>query len=208
MQAKSDELSGFKLFVAKTTWKVMAKITVLGVRLLAWAGLHKQWANRPIEWCTPITVLVTSTEWDNFFNLRIHPNAQPEIAYLAKEIKHMLHDVFTPRVLKHGEWHLPFIDEKEKCYKSIDELKVMSAARCARVSYLNFKDTPSSYEEDKKLFDKLIGDVNDPIHASCFEHQAIPATDRNYNRRMRNFKYFIQQRVFIEESKYGNKHSK
>ncbi|AKO61574.1 hypothetical protein [Stenotrophomonas phage IME-SM1] len=50
------------------------------------AGYHKQIVNRILEPFAMIKVVVTATEWGNFFNLRSHPDAQPEIKILADAI--------------------------------------------------------------------------------------------------------------------------
>ena len=42
-----------------------------------WLNVHKQVANRLLEPFMWHTVIVTATEWDNFWNLRCHPDAQP-----------------------------------------------------------------------------------------------------------------------------------
>ena len=46
-------------------------------------GLYKQIVNRVLEPFQMMKTLVTATSFDNFFNLRCHPDAQPEIKQLA-----------------------------------------------------------------------------------------------------------------------------
>ena len=77
------------------------------------AGYHKQVVNRLLEPYAHINVLITATEWDNFFELRDHKDAQPEIEALAKAIKAAFADS-KPQVLQPGEWHLPFITEGDR----------------------------------------------------------------------------------------------
>lgn len=108
MQASSEELEGKQLRQAKLVWKRMAEFCAEGVKELGKLGLHKQWANRPLEWFSTISVVVTSTEWDNWFELRAHPDAQPEIHNLAC----LMRDAFEtsiPTELRPGQWHLPYI---------------------------------------------------------------------------------------------------
>ena len=192
MQADSEELTGFQLWRAKTVWKIMARVNMWGCNQLQKAGLHKQWANRPLEWFTPITVLVTATEWDNFFELRCHPDAQPEIRNLACAIKEA-RDESTPLLLDYGQWHLPYVteEEKEKYGKEI-QVKI-SIARCARVSYNTHDGKPSELKQDIKLYDRLVGST--PIHASPTEHQATPQPNKNF---MRNLRGWMQYRVMLE----------
>ena len=179
MQAK-DELGGWRLRVAKGLWRASG-VVAAGV---AWAmvkvGLHKQVANRILEPWQYIHTVVTSTEWDNFFELRIDSDAQPEIKELAEEIKRAL-DSSVPAKLVAGEWHLPYVTEEDRAYvKSFaaDEedywniLKNISAARCCRVSYVKHNGKRANVTEDLSLCDKLIGAR--PLHASPFEHQATP----------------------------------
>lgn len=75
-------------------------------------NIHKQWVNRPMEWFGYIDVLITSTDWSNFDALRIHEDAQDEIRDLATLMK-QVRDAAVPKSLKHGQWHLPYIDEED-----------------------------------------------------------------------------------------------
>jgi thymidylate synthase ThyX len=43
--------------------------------------LHKQLVNRLLEPFAWITVIITATDWANFFTQRCHPDAQPEIKH-------------------------------------------------------------------------------------------------------------------------------
>lgn len=75
-------------------------------------NVHKQWANRMLEWFGYITVVVTSTDWDNYLGLRDHGDAQDEIIWQAQAVRAAL-DGARPRALRFGEWHLPFIAEDD-----------------------------------------------------------------------------------------------
>ncbi len=48
-----------------------------------WLNVHKQVANRLLEPFMWHTVIVTATDWENFWNLRCHADAQPEIRKVA-----------------------------------------------------------------------------------------------------------------------------
>lgn len=154
--------------------------------LLMNAGVHKSIVNRVIEPWLHINVVVTATEYMNFFGLRLDSGADPTMRALA-EAMWRAYNESKPQKLAPGEWHLPFV-ENQDFYEWIADNKVkyeshdklgrdrlirVSVARCARVSYLSF-DTGkrSTIEEDLKLYDRLVG--AQPMHASPAEHQATP----------------------------------
>lgn len=134
--------------------------------------VHKQWLNRYIESWAWSEVIVTATDIENFFTQRCHPAAQEEIQELANLMRSTLQQS-TPKLLKVGEWHLPFIRDSEREAYDSWTLKRMSAARCARVSYTNHFGV-YSVEDDLKLAKRLREDG----HWGPFEHQATP--DKNY----------------------------
>lgn len=195
MQAKT-ELSGWKLKAAKFAWRTGAKLACVVAWTMNKIGLHKQIANRVLEPWQFIHVIVSATEWANFFELRNHPDAQPEIQVLAKAIKEAM-DSSTPKILAAGEYHLPYVtpDEFNK-WGLLDCLK-MSTARCARVSYLTHDGKRPSREKDIELHDMLV--VAEPLHASPAEHQATPSKPEHFSK---NFKGWKQYRSTLEEKKY------
>jgi hypothetical protein len=144
-------------------------------------AVHKQIANRITEpWMTMKTV-ISGTEWANFFHLRNHPDAQPEIKALAEAMT-VAYTTHLPIPLKPGEWHLPYIalgryvptDELQYFDDyfnriSLEDAKIISASCCAQVSYRKNDDSP---EKAWKIWQQLI--ENDPVHASPIEHQATP----------------------------------
>ena len=138
-------------------------------------GLHKQVANRILEPFQHISVVLTATEFDNWFELRAHPDAQPEINALAFKMQEAMAQCI-PQELDVGEWHLPYVtaDERhDQFFKNNPELlRQVSAARCCRVSYLKHDGTAPSIADDLALCEKLVGAR--PLHASPFEHQATP----------------------------------
>jgi len=160
----------------REVWQRMADICVEGVAELAEIGLHKQWANRPLEWFTSISVLVSGTDFANFFGVRWHKDAQPEIQELAKRM-FQAREASTPRTLEPDDWHLPYVAPEEAQALGLDTARRCSAARCARVSYLNHDGTEPNVAKDLDTFGKLAGDPNGPprpLHASPMEHQATP----------------------------------
>ena len=73
-------------------------------------GLHKQVPNRLIEPFQMMKTVITGTDFDNFFNLRLHPDSQPEICMLAYKMYKAMEES-DPYELKVGEWHLPYVDK-------------------------------------------------------------------------------------------------
>lgn len=134
------------------------------------AGYHKQNVNRLIENFGYVTMVTTSVHWANFFALRIHPKAQPEIQSLAGKMKEALANS-TPKVIGYGEWHLPYVLPDERSLPVEDQIK-LSVARCASTSYDTVEGHQMTTEKAYGLFDKLFGEI--PIHASPAEHQATP----------------------------------
>ena len=186
MQA-GTELQGVRLKLAVFAWKTAAKCACMFTWLLMNIGLHKQWANRLLEPWQWMTAIVSSTEWSNFFGLRIGPLAQPEMNELAYKI-HLAMLNSRPALIKEGFWHLPYVHGRCGTY---DDRK-MSAARCARVSYLNHDKSEPTLKSDIELCNKLM--QSRPIHASPFEHQATPVPGQHGN-----FFGWKQQRQFIED---------
>lgn len=152
------------------------------------AGYHKQIVNRLLEPFQMIKVVVTATEWDNFFWLRFHKAAQPEIQELARCML-VAKKRSVAEVLQIGEWHTPYVDhwrddscglmygvkvDKESKYYPIqwlnwvDALKVSSSCS-AQVSY---RKTDDSLEKADKVWQMLTTDER--IHSSPTEHQATP----------------------------------
>jgi thymidylate synthase ThyX len=175
MQAGA-QLSDVQAAKARAVWERMADACAAGVAELAEIGLHKQWANRPLEWFTSISVLASATAFDNFFGVRWHPDAQPEIQELARQMYAAMR-FGTPRALQPGEWHLPYVSAEEAQALGLDVARRCSAARCARVSYLNHDGSSPNVEKDLATFAKLAGDPDgppQPLHASPMEHQATP----------------------------------
>lgn len=131
-------------------------------------GLAKEQINRLLEPFMYINVLVTSTEWDNFWNLRCHQDAQLEIRELANLMKGC-YDSSIPVARLH---HLPYVDYSTM-YRSENKniFYKASVARCARVSYLTREGKEPNMLKDLELFERLI--TSKPMHASPAEHQVM-----------------------------------
>lgn len=191
MQANA-ELTGWRRKVAQGIWRwsgrLMCGFVWTGMKI----GMHKQTANRLLEPWQFIHVIVTATEWANFFALRDHRDAQPEIRALAIVMREALR-ASSPRLLAMGEWHLPYVTAAERRDFQPDLLVKLSAARCARVSYLTHDGQAPSLNKDLDLYDRLVGSV--PLHASPIEHQATPLHFAEWSG---NFRGWAQYRKRVE----------
>lgn len=160
---QSTEMAG------KETWNLALTNAVKAARALKDLGVHKQIANRLLEPFSWIKVIVTSTEWTNFFDLRISSEAQPEIRDLAEKMLEAL-DSSEAETVDPKSYHAPYLTQEERRSLSLIDAMKVSAARCARVSYLNHEGLEPDLNKDLDLANRLYKDR----HASVFEHQARP----------------------------------
>lgn len=170
MQAE-EEMSEAHIKLLRRKWLNARDEAVANAQTLMQDGLHKQIANRVMEPFLNINTLVTATEYDNFFELRCHKDAQPEIRVLAEAMRDARHES-EPVLRRPGEWHLPYVKAQERRDYDDETCLKLSVARCARVSYLTQDGQQPSVEADHALYDRLIGSI--PLHASPAEHQAMP----------------------------------
>jgi thymidylate synthase ThyX len=194
MQADS-EVSAFKQKIAKIIWRVAGKTALFLSYLMDKLGVHKQVTNRITEPFQHITVVLTSTSFSNFFALRYHHMAQPELQELAKGM-FLAYSLNNPHRINKGGWHLPFVTQHEQYmwgHQDQETLIKMSVARCARVSYNNVDGVRPSVQEDLILYDRLVG--SHPKHLSSAEHQATPCGKDFYSG---NFKGWDQYRKMLE----------
>lgn len=66
----SEYITGWKLKLVRSLWILGSKFAILSSLMLSKANVTKQLANRMLEPFIWYTVLVTATEYDNFFELR------------------------------------------------------------------------------------------------------------------------------------------
>lgn len=149
------------------------------------SGYHKQVYNRLVEPFQMIKTVISATEWNNFFHLRLDSAADPTIYELARCMKKAM-DSSKPQELKAGEWHLPYVEALRlkggSIYgytmdNSVDSLSTsvaikVSAARCAAVS---FRNEDYGLEKCLEVYNRLVG--NERVHASALEHQATPISN-------------------------------
>lgn len=173
-------------------------------------GIHKQVVNRLIEPFQFITVVVTATEWQNFFDLRDHPAAQPEIRVLAQVMKEAMLNS-TIDWLGDDGWHIPYVPKYDaegnpSYYDQPDDAIKSSVARCARVSYKTHDGAEPNLEADIQLYTML----KESRHLSPFEHVATPMAgdmmfskqglthiDLYGNRWSNNFREWVQYRALV-----------
>lgn len=202
MQA-AEELVGEARTEAEREWINARNSMLRSVDRLHELGLHKQLANRLIEPWMFITVIVSATEYDNWFHLRNHRAAQPEIAWVARDMWPKWNEN-KPRELGPAEWHLPLFDDDLE-FPTIDhdvpKAKKISTGRCARISYLTHEGK-RDVEKDVELHDKLCSGpaTGEPGHWSPFEHvaRALETPDR-----VGNFIGWFQYRKEFSQEHFG-----
>jgi len=161
----------------------------------SWLNVHKQVANRLLEPFMWHTVIVTATEWGNFFNLRCHPEAQPEIRRAAEQMRAAI-EGSEPAELGWDEWHLPLVRPEDRAeVASTEELVRVSAGRCARVSYLTHAGV-RDLSADIELCERLLSSG----HMSPLEHPARPldAAELSEGEWRGNFRGWLQFRKTLQ----------
>jgi hypothetical protein len=138
--------------------------------------LHKSVTNRLIEPYMQHKVVMTGTAWQNFFGLRVHPDAQPEIR-VAAELAKEAYDRSSPVLLEPGEWHLPYIDDEDRAVApDVASLVRGSVSRAARTSSFQHgapgEPVVKDLAKDQSLYAKLVS--AEPMHAAPLEHVATP----------------------------------
>ncbi len=190
MQAR-DVLDAGAAQAAEAEWLRARDAALDQAERLRVIGVHKQIVNRVLEPWMWTSVIVSSTAYDNFFTLRCHPDAQPEIKRLA-DLMRVAFEASTPVLRSTGEWHLPFVGD-EDAGLSIEDRKQVSVARCARVSYLTHIGT-RDIEADRRLHQQLL----DAGHWSPFEHVAMATADAE---RFNNFSGWQAYRHQMEQAR-------
>ena len=172
--------------VAENLWLDARDAALERAEALALLGVHKSLVNRLLEPFMWHTVIITSTEWDGFWHQRCSPLAMPEMRLTAEAMRDA-YNASTPKPVGYNEWHLPYIQDDEGLELAI--ARGVSAARCARVSYLTH-DGVRDIDADLALYNRLI--TADPPHASPLEHVATPGA--HYQVPLGNFVGWFQLR--------------
>jgi hypothetical protein len=201
---------------AKIVWHSAKESAVAYSRQLLDLGVHKQISNRITEPFQMIKVVLTATEFQNWFELRAHPDAQPEIQLLAQKMLER-YNQSQPFQLQQGDWHVPYVGRQLKnsqMYYLVGNEEVtrqtarlVSASCCAQVSY---RRLDQSLDKALLIAQRLVH--GRPWHASPFEHQAktilhqqswepgVTHHDRQGQAWSGNFKGWIQHRQMLEQA--------
>jgi thymidylate synthase ThyX len=240
-------------------------------------GATKQLANRLLEPFLWHTVIVSATEWENFFELRCPQYGGTherlgEVKYrsrkdcikamkdvgvntsiiemsstlewlkvnqshadihisLAAEAMWDAYNKSIPKVLKGGEWHIPFeeeVDYMKAVYAAVDTknaigtgspeedvdecmklsyenvINKISVATCGRISYGNISPAESDYVKDIEMYERLKSNR----HSSPFEHVFQAMTTEQYYRHFRGAKeegtYYFEDN---NDSQFGWSHN-
>lgn len=158
-------------WLADIVWEIHQKVSIFTAKTLDRIGVHKQWAGRPLETHQLIKVIVTATTFDNFFYLRYHADAQPEIRELARVMWECF-EKSTPRKLLVGQWHTPYYEGgfwTDQSPDTLEDALAISGSCCAQVSYRRLDATLAKARD---IFKRLI--ESKPAHASPVEHTATP----------------------------------
>lgn len=184
MQA-GENLEDAEALEAVSLWLSARDNALREARRLHALNIHKQYVNRLLEPWMWITVIVSATEWANFFSLRCHPDAEPSFQRIAT-MMYREYAASVPDPVGYGGWHLPLVRQEDwdderlqipGAGKDEAAAATVSAGRCARVSYLTH-DGRRDIGEDIALYQRLGANV----HMSPLEHAAVCAThnERDY----------------------------
>lgn len=176
MQAQ-EELEDYEMAHVMLMWEEAAYEAAMSAGAMDAMGAHKQIVNRLLEPFQTMKTVMTATCMDNFFWLRNHEDAQPEIKELARLMWEALNSE-DPVTLQPGDWHVPYFGEGywlKGCGISLEDALAISSSCCAQVSYRRLDDT---LEKAQMIFKRLV--ESEPVHASPFEHQATPIAEYKF----------------------------
>lgn len=195
-----DDLSDEQIQQARSHFFAARDAAVDAAKAMLDLGIAKQNANRLLMPFIHVEGIITATEWSNFFALRCHPDADPTMRALAEAMRDAIAES-EPEELGPGDWHLPYIptdlasNNVGRGEFTWEEIAMISAARCARVSYLKHSGERPSVTEDLELAKRLL----ESRHMSPSEHQARVSGDEG-TALWGNFTGWDQFRKMIEVS--------
>lgn len=197
MQA-SEEVPEYSKEIATRVWRDALTNALETSQDLTDLKVHKQLANRVTEPFQYIQCVVTATAFKNWYRLRNHEAAQPEIQLLAKAMYEADCGAKIDDLIP-GEWHLPYIDTEDdrELALPLNDAILVSVARCARVSYFLREGGKSNIEKDLKLAQRLAVES----HMSPFEHVACATPVKCM---IGNFHSFMQLRKFFYTESNGD----
>lgn len=222
---EGNPINEVETLTREEVWVEASKVMIDYAKWFDENKYHKQIVNRLLEPFTHIKVVLTATSFENWFWLRNHADAQPEIKILAERMQ-KVYDESTPVTLTPGTWHVPYymggqwipdlesdkntlVTPVEKLVdahgNTLDDALAVSSSCAAQVSYRKLDD---SLDKARDIYNRLIESM--PPHFSPFEHQASPMTrgtnfgvagvthmDRRGNYWSGNFCGWIQHRQLI-----------
>lgn len=171
-------------------------------------NVHKQWAARLYEPFMYIKLVITATEWDNFFWLRDDEDAaQPEMVDLARKMQ-TAREESTPMVLKPGEWHMPYVDchcefedfadhKGKQVFQDADgkvidtDTALMISASCA--AQMSYRKADESVEKARQVYERLFW--GSKPHYSPTEHQGRVMAGQKANLLERVFPSILEKGV-------------
>jgi thymidylate synthase ThyX len=205
----NEYFSGWKVNLIKFFWILASKFAVISALTLNKLGLTKQLVNRILEPFMWHTVILSGTEFENFFSLRCSEFADIHIQKLAYEMLEAYNNS-DPVLLKDGEWHIPFGDRFDEAQlftliekdhgvfdpilkaqelsegiskgnlELIQKYKIKIAiARCARVSYTVVGEEGKPDNYENDI--KLFDRLAKSGHFSPFEHAGRAMTEQEFN---------------------------
>lgn len=180
MQAYEECHSSVNSMPREAFWDICIHNACNNAQAFEEAGYHKQIANRVIEPYSHTKLVISGTEWNNFFNLRIHKDAEPNIREMAVQIYKLIQQSWGERI-NNGEWHLPYITRHRQNRQmqylfdhqevSLEEAIRISLACVAQVSYRSLNTNPEAID---RIYNSLFPSNGAPIHGSPAQHLATP----------------------------------
>ena len=160
----------YEEFVSK--WKLSSwKVAYLAKELYE-KGVAKSTLNRMLEPYNTINVLMTGNDahWTHVFRQRCsrETGGQGDAERNLQDLVDGIKEAYTKSVTVERELHLPYAHGVPVGI-TINDAALVSAARCARLSYTPFGEPASNIDADLRLAEqlRLAG------HLSPFEHQVL-----------------------------------
>lgn len=186
-----EELEDFEIRRCRKEWLRCRDEAVKTAQLFDQIGLHKQHANNILEPYAWATVIITATDFDEFFETQCSGAAQPEMQILAVEMRRLRHFA-SPKILAYGDWHVPLARPSDaQCGLSAADLRLVAAARIARFVSDGPDGTAYAPIRDFARARRMIAER----HLDPFEHIAEAHPQNTF--RSRNLTGYTQLRALI-----------
>jgi hypothetical protein len=170
--------------IVEETWRDAAIASAEHAKRLCDFEVHKEHVNRLLEPFIQVHELITATSWQNFLELRLANDAQPEIQELAGLIQQALAES-EPKLLGEDEFHLPYWPSDLDEFGIIQPYQktYVAAALCARLSYATYAHDQRIAESRETLGDEewilrqleFAEELFKNKHLTPFEHVARPS---------------------------------